>query len=186
MLLLIFLAACSLPESTVTISDQGELTKAVLDVLAGGDARVNIALADAGTLLIVEKRGESVTLSSPKKGSAEVETTVAELRLKLSKESLDGCISNLKNIATALEMWSTDNQGRYPRSLRQLTPDYLKTLPHCPQAGSDTYSASYTRSESPDLFSLACQGDHHKLANVEADHPAYKSDVGLISGSQDP
>jgi len=37
--------------------------------------------------------------------------------------------SNLKNIGTALEMYSSDHKGRYPEKLDYLTPDYLKTLP---------------------------------------------------------
>lgn len=53
------------------------------------------------------------------------------------------CKSNLKNTATALEMYSVDNHGYYPANLAQLTPNYLKIVPNCPSTGSDTYSASY-------------------------------------------
>lgn len=53
------------------------------------------------------------------------------------------CLSNLKNIATGLEMFSTDHRGIYPRSLSELSPEYLRVLPTCPKAGMDTYSASY-------------------------------------------
>lgn len=53
------------------------------------------------------------------------------------------CKTNMKNIGTAMEMYSTDFAGRYPRpdhpsryvgtaSLRELTPNYLKTIPSCP------------------------------------------------------
>ncbi len=57
------------------------------------------------------------------------------------------CTNNLKNIGSAMEMYSTDFAGRYPKddpnrwyteeaSLRQLTPNYLKTLPTCPEGGA--------------------------------------------------
>ena len=51
------------------------------------------------------------------------------------------CKSNLKNIATALEMYSTDYGGRFPTAIASggaLTPNYLRTLPTCPAAGSVT------------------------------------------------
>ncbi len=57
--------------------------------------------------------------------------------------SLTACKSNLKNIGIALEMYSTDWSGSYPKSMTQLTPNYLKTIPKCPKAEGDTYSGSY-------------------------------------------
>ena len=45
---------------------------------------------------------------------------------------LTRCTSNLRVIGTALEMYSTDWSGRYPRELAKLTPNYLKTMPTCP------------------------------------------------------
>jgi len=62
------------------------------------------------------------------------------------------CKSNLKNIATALEMYATDNRGRYPTGLDQLlqppTP-YLKQIPTCPAAGRSTYG-DYQMTYNPD------------------------------------
>lgn len=37
--------------------------------------------------------------------------------------------SKLKNVATALEMWSTDHQGAYPERLEQLVDHYLIKVP---------------------------------------------------------
>ena len=91
---------------------------------------------------------------------------------------LTACKSNEKNIATALEMWSSDNGGRYPERLSQLQPGYLKTVPTCPAGGADTYSGSYTKSALPDKFNFCCQGAHH--AEVPANYPQYQSDIGLI------
>ncbi len=85
------------------------------------------------------------------------------------------CSSNLKNIGTALEMWGVDNSGKYPADLKPLTPNYLKTMPKCPSAGSDTYSASYQNTGTG--YSIACSGNHHGAENL----PAYNSTEGLIS-----
>lgn len=110
------------------------------------------------------------------------------------------CQSNLKNIGTALEMYSTDNQGRYPRILSQLTPDYLKIIPTCSAAGKDTYSAGfesfYGLKEKIDRYTVFCMGDSHQWTkayylyvipyrtrsgmNIPPNYPQYNSTEGLI------
>lgn len=54
---------------------------------------------------------------------------------------LTGCKSNQKNLAVALETYSTDFQGHYPPTLSLLTPNYLKIIPNCPSAGADPIRA---------------------------------------------
>lgn len=93
------------------------------------------------------------------------------------------CSSNLKNIATALEMYATDHQGRYPAKLSELAPAYLKSIPECPAAGSDSYSATYKHSDKPYTFTVACQGDHHGQG---ADLPSYSSETGIDRGDPLP
>ena len=95
--------------------------------------------------------------------------------------SLTGCKSNLKNIATSLEMYSTDNQGHYPKSLAQVTPNYLKVLPQCMAAQTDTYSASYHSAQKPDAYTFCCSGQYHTSSGIEsANYPQYSSYTGLI------
>ncbi len=89
-----------------------------------------------------------------------------------------GCQSGCKNIATALEMYSTDNNGLYPPSLSRLTPYYLENLPRCPAVGKDTYSKSYKRAGK--TFSFCCQGKNHADIGVPADYPKYASPKGII------
>lgn len=60
-----------------------------------------------------------------------------------SRGGFTACISNVKNIGAALEMYSTDWSGSFPPTLSNLTPNYLKTIPSCPAAGADTYSTGY-------------------------------------------
>lgn len=94
---------------------------------------------------------------------------------------LTACKSNLKNIATACEMYASDNHGDYPSRLTQLVPGYLKVLPKCPTADSDTYSRSYQRSADPQNFTFCCSGNNHCSAGIrEANFPQYSSKDGLI------
>jgi hypothetical protein len=93
---------------------------------------------------------------------------------------LTACKSNLKNLATSLEMYASDNAGRYPTALPRLLPRHLKVLPTCPSAQKDTYSESYTMVATPDNFSLCCRGHHHKKTRVKPDNPVYNGDLGLL------
>ena len=83
------------------------------------------------------------------------------------------CESNEKNIGTALEMYSTDNCGRYPRNLSALAPEYLPVIPTCPAARRDSYSSGYQVACNPDNYSFCCSGDNHAAANLKANCPRY-------------
>jgi len=76
-----------------------------------------------------------------------------------ARGQLTACKSNLKNIGTALEMYFTDNQGRYPVALSQLTPSYLKSVPTCPATGKDTYSPGFVARKLP-TPEVGCTGYH--------------------------
>ena len=101
---------------------------------------------------------------------------------------LTACKSNLKNIGTALEMYSTDWSGHYPTEMSTLTPNYLKTIPECPEAGKDTYSRSLrTGKDAPgndmqfeDYYHFYCEGDYHEETPV--DYPQYNAFAGLDTG----
>lgn len=99
-----------------------------------------------------------------------------------NRGSLTSCESNLKNIGTALEMYSTDNKGLYPFSLRLLLPNYLKVIPTCPTAGRDTYSGSYAHRAKPDGYSYYCEGTNHGGVGISPNFPQYNSDQGLVTG----
>lgn len=99
---------------------------------------------------------------------------------------MTGCKSNHKNLATALEMYASDNQGRYPVGFSSLTAGgYLKTIPTCPTAKADTYSPSYQARSNPDAFSFCCTGNNHAPAYTaftgnSSGFPQYNSIDGLI------
>ena len=92
---------------------------------------------------------------------------------------ITSCQSNLKNIATALEMYSTDNKGMFPKKLSQLTPAYLRQIPLCYAAGKDTYSAAYISKDNPSYFKIFCSGNYHSTLKIPQNHPQYDSDTGL-------
>jgi hypothetical protein len=97
---------------------------------------------------------------------------------------LTACKSNLKNIGTGLEMYATDFEGAFPAALSFLTPNYLKTIPNCPAAEADTYSATYStvpdKGREPPFYRVACKGENHSKAGVKGtDQPRYNLTEGL-------
>lgn len=97
---------------------------------------------------------------------------------------LTACKSNCKNIATALEMYASDNRGSYPSRLDKLTQgNYLKVIPTCPAAGRSTYG--YHRSTEPETFRFVCSGNNHARAYTgfstsSNNFPRYDAEKGLI------
>ncbi len=89
------------------------------------------------------------------------------------EHDLAECKSNLKNLATALEMYSTDHLGRFPPSLEQLTPNYLRAIPTCPAARNEVYSEGYEFGMAPDFYHLRCKGHNHP--DVPPNLPEYDS-----------
>ena len=98
---------------------------------------------------------------------------------------LTACKSNCKNIATALEMYSSDNAGHYPENLQKLIPDhYLALVPTCPAAGAMTYT-NYRVSHDPDNFSFACVGNNHAksysgFSTSSNNFPQYNAESGVL------
>ena len=80
-----------------------------------------------------------------------------------------------------MEMYSTDNQGRYPPQLGLLTPNYLKYIPTCPAAGVETYSRTFRSASNPDAYTVMFTGSHHAGVKQRANFPQYTSTGGLIS-----
>lgn len=91
-----------------------------------------------------------------------------------------GCKSNLKNVGTALEMYESDFKV-YPDRLTLLTPNYLKTIPTCPAASRDTYSASAEMA--PEHYTVMCAGRNHpgyRVLGLEENYPRC-TDVGGLT-----
>lgn len=93
-------------------------------------------------------------------------------------ENLMKCQSNLKNIGDALEIYSDRNGGLYPALLDQVTPDYVKVLPTCPAAGTNSYA--YLRSDKGDVYTMYCRGDYHSAVTGCENYPQYDTISGLM------
>lgn len=103
--------------------------------------------------------------------------------------SATSCKSNLKNLGTGLEMYSTDWEGTYPKNLAILTPEYLKTLPTCPSAGSVTYGyttghTGYNTTGYIDYYLIWCDGANHTSIGLERNFPRYDAIRGLGAGDE--
>lgn len=93
------------------------------------------------------------------------------------------CESNLKNLATALEMYAVDNSGHYPTSFKELVPNYLAKVPNCPGSGTDTYTATFRIGPAApgntegrqEFYSFHCAGSH------QGGSPGYQSTQGLVT-----
>ena len=109
------------------------------------------------------------------------------------------CLSNLKNMGVALEIYAEDNEGHYPVELSRVTPGYLRIIPTCAAAEKDTYSAGYVSDydskEKKGRFSFYCCGDAHQWTHndffglkfktrggvgIPANYPQYNLKDGLI------
>lgn len=98
------------------------------------------------------------------------------------------CQANLKKLAIGMEMFATDNSGKYPQSVAELVPTYLPEVPHCPEARQDTYTEGFQTGPSAptndqgsrDFFYIACSGEHHTKSGLAAGLPAFSCTAGLI------
>lgn len=114
-----------------------------------------------------------------------------------NKARLNGCTSNLKAIATALETYSEKYNNQYPNSLNDLAPVYIDKIPECngqckyltwygnmvilsETSPIDSYSAGYKQGNNRDTFILFCDGNRHSYAGIPQNYPRYDSIKGII------
>lgn len=78
------------------------------------------------------------------------------------KESYSVCRTNLRELSSALEIYANYNDAYYPDSLDKLVPKYIKSIPTCPDSGTDSYShPSYMSSKKQGyLPRILCRNRH--------------------------
>ncbi|MCD4786254.1 MAG: ankyrin repeat domain-containing protein [Candidatus Eremiobacteraeota bacterium] len=96
-----------------------------------------------------------------------------------------GCIWNCMKIGRALEIYSNDHDGHYPPALSLLLPKYLKSIPTCPAAKTDTYSSTYNTTSNAEAFTFYCMGHHHREVGFEPNFPQYNSINGRVNNQFD-
>lgn len=100
-----------------------------------------------------------------------------------AKSQLSGCEQNVKNIATAVEMYLVKNQKLPLVSGDDWTfltdgGKYMKVMPTCPSAGIVTYAIDID-SENPTQYTIYCKGNNHEICDIPPDYPAYEANSGL-------
>ena len=85
------------------------------------------------------------------------------------------CVQNIRNVATALEVYAIENDQRYPPGLVELTvgtPPFMGSVPDCP-TNAVSYSTTYTPGPNNGTYVLTCPGLHYaQLAGtVDQDYP---------------
>lgn len=75
------------------------------------------------------------------------------------------CASNLRNFATAVEMYHGDHK-KFPAALSEVEGNYLKTLPKCTAGGAYVFKVE------GEQLTLHCQGDAHGVAGLAKDTPS--------------
>ncbi|MHC9538826.1 MAG: hypothetical protein AB9903_04850 [Vulcanimicrobiota bacterium] len=95
--------------------------------------------------------------------------------------NFDTCKENLKKVATALELYASDNKGAFPKKLAKMCPNpkYLEFIPTCPSVSKDTYSDGYDLSKDKKTYTVYCLGKNHENVFVKENYPAYNKTAGL-------
>lgn len=98
---------------------------------------------------------------------------------EVDRENWLTCQRNLKKIGTALELDSTDHQGRYPTDPSHIDPQYLAQIPTCPTGSS--YYIITTGGEHPgnDTYTMVCSAQHPGFEGPTG-YPQYTGLEGLI------
>lgn len=97
--------------------------------------------------------------------------------------AVDQCRRNLLALSQAIELYRADEAHGYrlPQSLGDLVGEGgLASLPECPAAARDTYTAGYRPDSGNETFSLCCSGRAHKVAGMRPDYPRYDRRYGVL------
>jgi len=153
--------------------------------LLNGDTLLHIAsgINNINAVKLLVEKGADVNVENLRKATPLESASGEEVRKFLENHGARGdfskahfyeCQSNLKNIGTALEMYKLDKK-RYPESLGELAPQYLREIPTCPSAKTDTYSKGYETNSRGSAYTVFCSGHHHKDMPLPMNYPRYTS-----------
>ena len=98
------------------------------------------------------------------------------------------CQSRMKNIATALEIYAENNNGKFPSKMEMLTPDYLSNIPTCEGYKAKfeiirrrrlQYQDTYRVNDDFSIYTFYCASKDHHPVGVRDNYPQYSSIEGL-------
>lgn len=104
---------------------------------------------------------------------------IPTIKRAMWKAQLTGCMTNIRNMATAIQIYSNDSDGLYPSSLDLLVPKYVAAIPTCPSAQTDTYTSGYIIQDDNQNFTLKCDGTNHAVLGYGEGIPYYDLFTGL-------
>lgn len=115
-------------------------------------------------------------------GALKRRLTDAGLSETPDEANFEVCKKNLKDIATALKLYATDNGGLFPKNLEKISPNpkYLEFIPTCPSVTRDTYSIGYEVTKDKKLFTVSCEGHNHAKILIKEGFPKYSSVTGVL------
>jgi len=99
----------------------------------------------------------------------------------------NACLQSEKNIATALESYSVDNEHLYPSNLNVLTLPvsgvaYISSLPTCSSAPAAAYQDRFEVSLDRKVYTISCPGIHYLQlpGEIRQNYPQYRNNGELI------
>lgn len=97
------------------------------------------------------------------------------------RANFEGCKANLLKIHEALDRYASNNDGKLPKTLGDLTPKILEAVPKCPETGKPTYEdKGYKHKQGdPGRYTVFCFGAAHGDVGVGLNQPYYDSLYGL-------
>lgn len=94
----------------------------------------------------------------------------------------NACLQSTKNIATALESYSIDNEHQYPPNLATLTLPvsgvaYINSLPTCASAPGALYQTGFQTSADHKMYTVTCPGIHYAQlpGEIRQGYPQYNN-----------
>lgn len=103
---------------------------------------------------------------------------IPNMRRAFYRAKMTGCVSNLRNLATAMNQYIVERQV-YPDDFGDLAPKYIKMIPTCPSAQADTYTKGYEKDIEPERYTLRCGGINHSDMGLGENEPYFNIDSGL-------
>lgn len=105
--------------------------------------------------------------------------TVPVYKRTVYRTELTACQHNLRNLATAINQYHTENK-KYPDTLNEVLKEgILNSMPQCPVSDSDTYSAGYSFNNTTGEFTVYCSGNNHEVLGYSANEPYFTLSEGV-------
>lgn len=107
---------------------------------------------------------------------------IASIQRARERSRFVGCISNMRSLAVAIEIYMTDDPTHEPPDdINKLVPDYTARLPLTFEGNEYGYLFNL----STNGYTLFCPGVNHMIFSVPADYPRYASDTGVLERPAD-